>query len=335
MITKLLKQKFGISAQEKIAIGSYEACKAKNTLYVLVPIGQIDKEEINELDLVSKHFLRNGDSRVCQFMRTQEGENIIDWEGQRFCVLSQQPMKEQTSTRIGRKLAKFHYRGRTVSFALQRINRIGMWKQFWEKRLDQMEKVWNDHLVLQPENEFDRMFVESFPYYMGIAENAIQYLMDTEVEDQPLALDSGTVCHERFCSTTWGEQIWIKNPFDWVFDHCARDLAEWTRERYFNNIKTSEQEIRQFYSDYKSVAAISSFGWRLLYARMLFPLHFFECVERYFIAASEQERLEKEEQLAKYLKQSGEHENFLSSFYQLTEVPIRKYRIPELEWLRR
>ena len=61
-----------------------------------------------------------------------------------------------------------------------------------------MEKVWNNMLYQQPESEFDRMFMESFPYYMAMTENAIQYLVDTELDDEPKSIDYGTVCHIIF-----------------------------------------------------------------------------------------------------------------------------------------
>ena len=72
--------------------------------------------------------------------------------------------------------------------------------------MDQMEKVWNSMLFQQPESEFDIMFLESFSYYMGIGENAIQYLVDTEMDDEPKAMDNGTICHTRFTSQTWGDE---------------------------------------------------------------------------------------------------------------------------------
>lgn len=33
---------------------------------------------------------------------------------------------------------------------------------------------------------------------MVLGENAIQYLVDTEIDDTPQIVDSGTVCYERF-----------------------------------------------------------------------------------------------------------------------------------------
>ena len=136
-----------------------------------------------------------------------------------------------------------------------------------------MEKVWNGKLYIEPENEFDVLFIETFPYYMGLAENAIQYLTDTEIDDKPTQVDHGTLCHERFTHSVWKGPYFVKNPFEWVFDHASRDLAEWIRERYFANIQTSQPDIKSFLTDYRSLATLSPFSWRLLYARLLFPLH--------------------------------------------------------------
>jgi len=196
-----------------------------------------------------------------------------------------------------------------------------------------MEKVWNGLIFQTPEDEFERMFVESFPYYIGLTENAIQYLVDTEMDDDPLETDSGTVCHERFSRNSWGGNYLIKNPFDWVFDHRSRDLAEWTRERYFRNIQTYERELKDFYEDYQSIAPLSSFSWRLLYSRLLFPLHYFECVEDYYITRSEQDQKILEERLSKILRQSAEYERFLGNFYIISGAPIKRLNLPQLEWL--
>ena len=112
-----------------------------------------------------------------------------------------------------------------------------------------MEKVWNGLLFQTPEDEFERMFIDSFPYYIGLTENAIQYLVDTEIDDEPMETDSGTVCHERFSKRHGGQlnNYMIKNPFDWVFDHRSRDLAEWTRERYLHNYQTYDMECETIF----------------------------------------------------------------------------------------
>lgn len=335
MLQRLLHQKFRIQAPREIRIGPYEACQNEQNIYLLIPTQNMEENFLLELDHLAKHLADTGDSGVYQFLKSQDGNSVIKWENSQYCVLSKKNVDRRPVKQIGRKLAKFHARGRTVPFEVRSINRIGMWKTFWEQRLDQMEKVWNSKLFQAPENEFERLFIESFPYYMGLAENAIQYLSDTEQDDDPAAIDSGTICHQHFSSRTWGEKLLIKNPFDWVFDHGTRDLAEWTRDCYFRNIKTYEPEVSQFFQDYASISMLSSFSWRLLYARLLFPLHYFESVEEYHITTSEQERHLQEEKLKKCVEQSREYEEFLRDFYRIARVPVRRMNIPIVEWLQR
>lgn len=333
MFQKLLKIHFGIDAMESTAIGHYQTCKKDNQRYVLIPVDQKDEEELIELEQIANYLKRTGDRTVSTFLYTKENNRLLEHESGKYCVLCTNGSTQRSHSRIGRKLAKFHYRGRSISFPVQKISRIGQWKSLWEKRIDQMEKVWKEMLMHEPENDFDRMFFESFPYYMAIAENAIQYLVDTELDDEPRAVDYGTVCHIRFSTRAWGDEIILKNPFDWVLDHCSRDLAEWTREQYFYHYGTYEPEIRNFYQDYQSVQPLSSFSWRLLYARLLFPLHYVECIENYYSTDSEQEQRMLLERLEKYLQRSSDHEKFLKHFYQMVNVPVRQQNIPLIEWL--
>ncbi|MDQ0273063.1 spore coat putative kinase YutH [Cytobacillus purgationiresistens] len=334
MIRRLLKDKYGINADEEFRLGNYNACKKQDEVYILVPAGHMGEGEIEELDRIAEHLKTSGDRNIAHFLKTTEGKPFSEWEDARYAVLNNERLQLRKNEQIGRKLAKFHYRGRSVSFAVEKTSRIGQWKKLWETRLDQMERVWNEMLFqFDGENDFDRLFLESFPYYMGLAENAIQYIVDTEYDDEPYMTDSGTVCHVRLSSKSWGDQYYIKNPFDWVFDHATRDLAEWTREKYFHNIKTYEPDLRQFIKEYESVTPLSPFSWRLYYARILFPLHYFECVEAYYGTSSEQLRNMLKEKMEKYLQQSGDYERFVGNFFELSESPLQQWNIPIPEWL--
>ncbi|MEW9051845.1 MAG: spore coat putative kinase YutH [Neobacillus sp.] len=333
MLKKLLEEQYGITGEEYLKLDRFDAVRGNGHLYVITRAGGREAEDIDELEKIVEHLRSYGDQHVPAFLHSKEGHLITTWEEERFCVMASRLSEKQPNLNLGRKLAKFHERGKIVPFKIERISRIGQWKELWEKRLDQMEKVWSELLFQTPENEFERMFVESFPYYIGLTENAIQYLVDTEIDDEPVESDGGTVCHERFLRGTWGSNYYIKNPFDWVFDHRSRDLAEWTRERYFRNTQTYEQELRQFFIDYQSVSPLSAFSWRLLFARLLFPLHYFECIENYYITRSEQQKRLLEEQLDRTLKQSTEYERFLSRFYQSAGAPLKALNIPPLDWL--
>ncbi|WP_462411118.1 spore coat putative kinase YutH [Neobacillus sp. Marseille-QA0830] len=338
MFQNMLEQQYGIQVEQgQLEINRCPALKGNGWIYLIANPGSREATDIDELVQITEHLNQLGDKGVPIFLADKNGNRVTEWEHKQFCVLaSQQTTDFQRRPRLGRKLAKFHERGRRMPFQIQRTSRIGQWKRFWEKRLEQMEGVWNGLLFQSPEDEFERLFIESFPYYMGLTENAIQYLVDTELDDDPLETDNGTVCHERFTQKTWepSSGSWsIKFPFEWVFDHRSRDLAEWTRERYLRNIQTYDIDVRNFFEQYQGVAPLSSFSWRLLFSRLIFPLHFFECVEGYYITESEQEKKLLEERLGKILKQSSEYERFLAQFYQLAGAPVRRMNLPQLEWL--
>jgi spore coat protein YutH len=336
MFEELLENLYGVKVQEHVKVNSHQALRGNGWVYLFSGTGSRNEEDINELEQLAGHMRNYGDLHVPVFLSTKEGKLIAEWENNQYCVLAvqqksnRQPPQKQ---KLGRKLAKFHERGRMVPFQIQRLSRIGKWKQLWEQRLEQMEKVWNGLLFQTPEDEFERLFIDSFPYYMGLTENAIQYLVDTEIDDNPTETDNGTVCHERFSAMSWGEDFLLKNPFDWVFDHRSRDLADWTRERYFRNNQTYQLDVKNFFQEYLSAAPLSPFSWKLLYSRILFPLHYFETVENYYITRSEQQKKLLEEQLTKILRQSAEYERFLGSFYELAGAPIKRINLAKPEWL--
>ncbi|HEY2420465.1 MAG TPA: spore coat protein YutH [Neobacillus sp.] len=333
MLRKMLEDQYGIKVEEYVKLDMFDALRGNGWLYLISKPGGRDETELSELEKIAEHLRNYGDQHVPIFLPTKDGSLLATWEENQYCVLANRQTENQPKIKLGRKLAKFHERGRRVPFEIERSSRIGQWKDLWEKRLEQMEKVWNGLLFQTPEDEFERMFVESFPYYLGLTENAIQYLVDTEIDDTPDESDSGTVCHERFTKNSWGENYYIKNPFDWVFDHRSRDIAEWTRERYFRNIQTYDLELKQFFAEYQSIAPLSSFSWRLLYSRLLFPLHYFDCVENYYLTRSEQNKQVLEEYLSKIIRQSTEYERFLGSFFHLAGAPINRLHLPLLEWL--
>lgn len=334
MLDKMMETHYGITAKEQLKINHFDAARANGWLYLIVRPNGKEEVDIKELSGISQHLRGYGDQHVPIIMPAKDGNFIITWEQQHYCVLAvRQIERQQRQTKLGRKLAKFHERGRRVPFQIERSARTGQWKVLWEKRLEQMEKVWNGLLFQTPEDEFEQMFIESFPYYMGLTENAIQYLVDTELDDEPLETDSGTVCHERFSIKTWSGDYVIKNPFDWVFDHRSRDLAEWTRECFFRNNQTFDVELKQFFSEYQSIVPLSSFTWRLLYARLIFPLHYFECIENYYSTQVEQEKRILEERLSKIIRHSSENERFLAGFYQISGAPANRMNLPQLEWL--
>lgn len=334
MLQDVIYQNYGLVMERQRTEGYYQRFFAENVLYTIVPLAaEVDEEELMERLKLAEYMQNQGDQYVSHFIMSREETYLSENDGDLFLLMGNAILEEPRSVKMGKKLSKFHSRGRTFAEPLKVCNRIGKWKELWENRIDTLENVWREKLNAHPINEFERLFVESFPYYLGLGENAIQYLVDCEIDDQPTNVDAGTVCHERFYNDTWSGEYLVKNPFDWVFDHHSRDIGEWVREHYQQLPETYEPTMVQFLREYQSYMPLSSFSWRLMYARLLFPVSYLEVVESYFQSVRQGEQNKLEDQLQSQLKNAHHQEVFLRYFYEMNEVPIQQLRIPRIDWL--
>ncbi|MBV6684412.1 spore coat putative kinase YutH [Rossellomorea marisflavi] len=333
MSSELLMNHFGLRPERTFFDGTMNRYMAGGSLYSIVGVSNTEQETLVEIYKLSEHLSAQGDRYTSRFVQSNEGKFLVTEGEKDFVVLRNEPLPPPDGNALGRKLGKFHFRGRLYEEKVEKINRMGQWKMLWERRLSQLEKAYYQVIQDQPVDEFEERFVESYPYYTALAENAIQYLVDTELDEDPDVADAGTICHERFGQHTWGTENCIHFPFQWVFDHSTRDLAEWVREKYFEKSQTFHPELQEFIREYEKINPLSPFAWRLMYSRLLFPLHYFECIEEYYISTSEQQKKLVEDQLNGHLRNSGQYESFLADFYHMSEVPVKKWGIPVIDWL--
>lgn len=333
MLEEIILENYGIVVEQKESNSRYPTFKSNNVIYSIIPLEKIEWKELAERQQMSEHLKMQGDRYVSTFVMAKHGSYVSEVDEQAFVLLENDGLQPKRTERLGRHLGIFHARGRSINETISACSRIGQWKNLWETRIDQLEKLWSEKVQAHPNNEFEQLFIDTFPYYMALGENAVQYLVDTEIDDSPEAIDSGTICYERFHQNTWSGEEWAKNPFDWVFDHGTRDIAEWVRDHYFRHVHTHQRGVTEFLREYQSIERLSSFSVRLLYARLLFPVHYFETVAEFFSTAKESRSRELEDTLASFIKTSQYYERFLKNFYNLAEIPIKQMQIPELDWL--
>jgi spore coat protein YutH len=330
-----LRTHYRVKMDEKLSVGSYEAFRFRNVVYTIIPITNLEQEELVELKQMSDYLISRGEKTVASIVPTIKNSLVSKINDQEDFVLLQLPstpnFREGT---IGSDLAQFHEKGRTFPNQVKRSNRIGQWKKLWEQRLDQMEIFCDEKVRQHPSSYFEKLLVESFPYYIGLTENAIQYLVDTELDDQPMPTDSATICHHRFTKNSWLNINRIKLPLDWVFDHPSRDLSEWVRSEFISQYRTDYNEVFTFIRDYERISRLSTFSWRLLYSRLLFPVHYFEAIEGYYLSTSEKEKKQYELILNEHLKRSSQYETFLKEINKLIrETRTNTSRVPQVNWL--
>lgn len=333
---KHLRDHYRLKVDEKLSVGSYQAFRSRNVVYTIIPITNLEQEEIFELKQMSDYLISTGERTIAAIVPTSSNNLITALDDQQNIVLLQMPTPQMTRGQqsLGNELAQFHEKGRTFPNQVTRCNRIGQWKTLWEQRLDQMEVFYNEKVRQHPSTYFEKLLVESFPYYIGLTENAIQYLVDTELDDQPHPTDSATICHHRFTRNSWLKDRITKLPIDWVFDHASRDLAEWMRSEFINQYSIDYNEVFKFTRDYERISRLSTFSWRLLYSRLLFPVHYFESIEGYYLSNSENEKKQYEVVLNNHLKRSTDYEIFLKETNNLIrQTRTNTSRVPQISWL--
>jgi spore coat protein YutH len=331
-VKKIIGEEYGIKVQEMTRLGNYDSFRLHQTHFLIVPVTHLEEEELYELHQLSQFMVEKREPYIASIVLTKKNHMFFEKDQARYVIIKCSPYTEGRLNQIGRDLARFHQKARTYPYQVTKIQRIGQWKFLWEKRLDQLETFWRGKVRSQPLNRFEKMFVESFTYYLGLAENAIQYLVDTELDEEPQPIDSGTICHHRFHLTTWNPEMCVKLPTEWVFDHGSRDIAEYMRHLFFEKQEDLKSNGFRFLDDYDRTTPLSVFSWRLIYSRLLFPIHFFECVENYYLSA-EDDKPYFEGKMEEVLNRSSQYEAFLKSYSSMLSIKTRRIMLPAIEWL--
>ena len=329
---KTIFEEYGIKVQDMTKWGPYDSFRVHQTHFLIVPVSHIDEEELYELYQLGQFMIEKKEHYVANFILTKKSQLFFEKDESRFVITKCSSYPTGRFTQIGKELARFHQKARSYPYQVTKTLRIGQWKFLWEKRLDQLESFWQGRVHNQPLNQFEKLFAESFPYYLGIAENAIQYLVDTELDEEPQLIDSGTICHHRFNSTTWRSEMSVKLPTEWIFDHGSRDIAEYMRHLFFDEQEELKVNGFSFLDEYDRTTPLSAFSWRLIYSRLLFPIHYFECVENYYLTP-EDDKHYYEERMEDLLNRSRQYESFLASFSNMLSMKTRKIMLPTVEWL--
>lgn len=308
---------FRIDHIEKI--GDRFIVRSGNDIYVAVPTNE-KESDMQQLYYMAMYMRAQGDETIATLLPTKTGRLIGMLQGKQVSVWKIEN-RMQTGD-IAQQLALFHQRGRTYPYAVSSRSRFGQWGELWGQRIDQLEQFWQLQVESPEKNDMDKQFIETFPYYLGFTENAIQYVVDTQLDEVPMRSDMPTICHEQFSQQTWEAG---KIPTDWVFDHASRDVAEWIRKQWLT--ARSDETIVRFLQTYEHTQSLSRFAWRMIYARLLFPLHYFQAIENYYGSEGDM-RQSYAQQLRQVFDEMENYEQKLRHFHDMTTVSI-----PRLDWL--
>lgn len=186
------------------------------------------------------------------------------------------------------------------------------WGTLWSEKIDYFE-----YQVRELSIEKD-VVKNSFSYYVGMAENAISYVNNTNMKYGGDAYRI-VLSHRRVFYPNY--KLNYLNPLSFVFDLEVRDIAEYLKAMFFKkDISFCLDEL----SSYLKIRHLSLYEYQMLYARLLYPTYYFDVYE------SVMNKNGDEEELVNIIKKCDSYEEFLKNAY----LEISKYaKIDKIEWI--
>ena len=134
------------------------------------------------------------------------------------------------------------------------------WSLLWTNKIDYLE-----YQLSQIGRKYP-IISDSFNYYIGLAENAIILVNNTDKRNIVLGLS-----HRRISSNFFD----LYNPLNIVIDIRIRDVCEYFKYCFFDNIDISRE--LELFLNYNNLDINEG---KLFLARMLFPTYYFDLYEK-------------------------------------------------------
>lgn len=261
--------------------------KSNNEVYIFSKVNNI-KETIEIYSLTSNV------KGIYSFILNKEKSIFTPYNNDNF-VLLKIPSKK-TQPKIG--LINIP----TGKYELDRTN----WYELWTKKNDYFEYQ-SKHLK---KNNYS--ISESLNYYLGMAENAISYIYNSEVEKGE-SIESKKICHRRI------EKDNYLNPLFFVIDYKERELSEYLKYLFLNNQ----------YRNVNIASIIKKFnctknGYTRLFARMIYPSFYFDQYEQIL------NENENDSKIIEIIKRNDEYEAYLKKIHSIIN---QLEHIKKIDWL--
>ncbi|WP_184663986.1 spore coat putative kinase YutH [Texcoconibacillus texcoconensis] len=333
MAERLLMDRYHLYPEVWFHLGGYRAFQFQGRIYILIPMKDVHGNGLPKKQEIATFLTAQGVNGIAHVQPTNDGDLTVRSEEEEFCLLVMPSLKGNGETKgaqlpnlkVANELAFFHQGGKLYVQNHEQPFDLP-WKSYWIRRLEQMEN-WYLHLREQSNpSEMDQLVLLTYPYVMGVSENAIQCIQDCLLDHGKESINQGmTTTHWRFHEQTWFivQQHWMfyKLTTDFSVDHFTRDLSEWIRDHWEKNAweKDKWNVVQSFLSDYQQIQPLAMLDWKLLLARLMFPVSFFQCVETYYESKDEGKRELMKKRLLHWITTSKERENRIGELLQMGE----------------
>lgn len=180
------------------------------------------------------------------------------------------------------------------------------WEMLWSEKVDYLEYQVSEMGKNHP------TVIKSFSYYVGLAENAIEYFTTIKNKNIPKAL-----CQKRIQYPNLAKNYY--NPLNLVIDYRVRDIAEYLKAKFFEGMEIID--------DIELITNKNYFNeteYNLLYSRLLYPSYYFDALTLVI------EKNENDDLLLKYITESTRYEKTLNQIYNILS---KKCNLIKISWL--
>ncbi|MFD1039467.1 hypothetical protein ACFQ3N_13845 [Virgibacillus byunsanensis] len=321
----LLSTYYAIPDGERMILDEMEGIKTDEYLYFTISAN--NKEIIHmEQAALAYYLAENNYKQVAIPIPNVHGEWFTKYQDKKYLVLQVQSIQDRPHISHGKLLANFHHTGANYSYEPNEISSYGQWKELWIDKITIFENQIGQE-AKNNSNRYCELLMDILPYLIGISENAIQYVQESEHETRYHETDQSTITFQRYQSNCLKPVIWTG---DLMYDHPTRDLAEYIRVKLLYGDQRSMDEVSLFLKEYQTIRSLSVFSWRLLYARLVFPIHLFDVIGKGFLSVNHDQSYER---LTDVIKNQVVYEDRLDKFFQYAGVDNESLHIPVLHWL--
>ena len=180
----------------------------------------------------------------------------------------------------------------------------------WSRKIDYLEELINENGKKYP------LIVDSFNYFVGLAENAITYYNNIYINHKYTYY----ITH-KYIKYSDNDEV-LYNPLNIIFDYKVRDVAEYIKNAFFLNNTNIFNEIN-IYLNHNNLSVTDI---KILISRLLYPSFYFQLYEDILI------NNESEKIIIPYIEKISNYEKYLANVITYFN---KLYQIDEVLWLKK
>ena len=289
-MTEFIKYFYKIEIDDLKSNNKYYSFTYNNSIYKLYVVSE--NINIDFLVSINKRLLQY--TLVSEIIMNTNGEYISSYNNTRY-ILIKVFVNSNNSLRLS-ELMSFDYTLYTESFNTN-------WGLLWSKKIDYLEKLISENDKKYP------LIVDSFNYFVGMAENAISYYNNIIIPNNYRLF----ISHQIISLNNSTEDIY--NPLNIIFDYIARDIGEYIKNSFFINNKKIFNELNSIINN------LSIIDVKLIISRIMYPSFYFNLYEDIIVYNMDEKiLLNIINKLNNYQKYLNDIISYFSNYYDIDSI---------------